>query len=117
VAGWGPSGDGARPGFGWFFGGDAAINSFAMAATGQWAPAADGLRFLAKYQRADGKIPHEVSQAAGVIPWFEEYPYAYYHADTTPFWLLALWRQWKASGDAALLGELWPAARVHTAAR
>ena len=111
VAGWGPSGDGARPGFGWFFGGDAAINSFAMAATGQWAPAADGLRFLAKYQRADGKIPHEVSQAAGVIPWFEEYPYAYYHADTTPFWLLALWRQWKASGDAALLGELWPAAR------
>lgn len=111
VAGWGPSGDGTRPGFGWFFGGDAAINSFAMAATGQWASAADGLRFLAKYQRADGKIPHEVSQAAGVIPWFEEYPYAYYHADTTPFWLLALWRQWKASGDAVLLGELWPAAR------
>ena len=35
----------------------------------------------------------------------------YSHADTTPFWLLALWRQWKASGDAALLGELWPAAR------
>ena len=111
VAGWGPSGEGARPGFGWFFGGDAAINSFAMAATGQWAPAADGLRFLAKYQREDGKIPHEVSQAAGVVPWFREYPYPYYHADTTPFWLLALWRHWKAAGDAALLGELWPAAR------
>ena len=111
VAGWGPSGDGGRPGFGWFFGGDAAINSLAMAATGQWAPAADGLRFLATYQREDGKIPHEVSQAAGVVPWFEKYPYAYAHADTTPFWLLALWRHWKASGDAALLGELWPAAR------
>jgi glycogen debranching enzyme len=111
VAGWGPSGDGARPGFGWFFGGDAAINSLAMAATGQWAPAADGLRFLAKYQREDGKVPHEVSQAAGVLPWFDEYPYAYIHADTTPFWLLALWRHWKASGDAALLAELWPAAR------
>jgi len=111
VAGWGPSGDGARPGFGWFFGGDEAINSLAMAATGQWAPAAEGLRFLAKYQRADGKIPHEVSQAAGVIPWFQEYPYAYYHADTTPFWLLALWRQWRASGDRALLDELWPAAQ------
>ena len=92
VAGWGPSGEGARPGFGWFFGGDAAINSLAMAATGQWAEAAEGLRFLAKYQRADGKIPHEVSQSAGVVPWFEEYPYAYYHADTTPFWLLALWQ-------------------------
>jgi len=111
VAGWGPSGDGARPGFGWFFGGDAAINSLAMAATGQWAAAAEGLRFLAKYQREDGKIPHEVSQAAGVLPWFAEFPYAYYHADTTPFWLLALWQQWKASGDAALLAELWPAAR------
>ena len=111
VAGWGPSGEGARPGFGWFFGGDAAINSLAMAATGQWAEAAEGLRFLAKYQRADGKIPHEVSQSAGVVPWFEEYPYAYYHADTTPFWLLALSWQWRASGDRALLDELWPAAQ------
>jgi glycogen debranching enzyme len=111
VAGWGPSGDGARPGFGWFFGGDAAINSLAMAATGQWKPAADGLRFLAKYQRADGKIPHEISQAAGVVPWFEKYPYAYAHADTTPLWLLALWRHWRAAGDAALLRELWPAAK------
>ncbi len=111
VAGWGPSGDGARPGFGWFFGGDAAINSLAMAATGQWEAAADGLRFLAKYQRADGKIPHEVSQAAGVVPWFQDFPYAYYHADTTPFWLLALWQQWRASGDRALLDELWPAAQ------
>jgi glycogen debranching enzyme len=111
VAGWGPSGEGARPGFGWFFGGDAAINSLAMAATGQWKPAADGLRFLARYQRADGKIPHEVSQAAGVIPWFEEFPYAYSHADTTPFWLLALWRHWLATGDAGLVEELWPAAK------
>ena len=112
VAGWGPSGDGARPGFGWFFGGDAAINSFAMAATGQWAPAADGLRFLAKYQRADGKIPHEVSQAAGVIPWFDEYPYAYYHADTTPFWLLAALAAVEGERRrGACCGELWPAAR------
>ena len=35
---------------------------------GQWRPAAEGLRFLAKYQRADGKIPHEMSQAAGGCP-------------------------------------------------
>jgi glycogen debranching enzyme len=111
VAGWGPSGGGARPGFGWFFGGDAAINSLAMSATGQWGPVADGLRFLAKYQREDGKIPHEVSQSAGRIPWFKDYPYPYYHADTTPFWLLALWRYWRASGDTALLTELWPAAK------
>jgi hypothetical protein len=111
VAGWGPSGKSTRPGFGWFFGGDAAINSFAMDATGQWAPVAQGLRFLAKYQRADGKITHEISQAAGRIPWFTDFPYAYYHADTTPFWLVALWRYWKASGDGELVRELWPAAQ------
>jgi hypothetical protein len=109
VAGWGSSGTSLRPGFGWFFGGDAAINSLAMDATGQWALVAEGLRFLARYQRGDGKIPHEISQSAGNIPWFEAFPYAYYHADTTPFWMLALWSYWRASGDDGLLRELWPA--------
>ncbi len=109
VAGWGPSGTSLRPGFGWFFGGDAAINSLAMDATGQWESVAEGLRFLARYQRDDGKIPHEISQSAASIPWFESFPYAYYHADTTPYWIVALWSYWRASGDDALLRELWPA--------
>ena len=34
VAGWGLSGDGGRPGFGWFFRGDAMINTYAMDALG-----------------------------------------------------------------------------------
>lgn len=110
MAGWGPSGTSLRPGFGWFFGGDAAINTLAMDATGQWDDVAEALRFLARYQREDGKIPHEISQSAGRIPWFEDYPYAYYHADTTPYWILALWEYWRAGGDAGLLRELWPAA-------
>jgi len=109
VAGWGPSGQGQRPGFGWFFGGDAAINSLAMDATGLWSQVAEGLRFLAKYQRADGKIPHEISQSAAHIPWFTEFPYTYYHADTTPYWIVAVWRYWRASNDTALLEALWPA--------
>jgi len=109
VAGWGPSGTGTRAGFGWFFGGDAAINSFAMDATGLWSQVAQGLRFLARYQRDDGKIPHEISQAAAFLPWFSDFPYTYYHADTTPFWIVAVWRYWRASGDDALLAELWPA--------
>ena len=71
---------------------------------------AEGLRFLAKYQRADGKIPHEISQSAARIPWFTEFPYAYYHADTTPYWLVALWRHWRATGDLGFVRELWPAA-------
>ncbi len=109
VAGWGPSGTSFRPGFGWFFGGDAAINTLAMDATGQWEDVAEALRFLARYQRADGKIPHEISQSAARIPWFEAFPYGYYHADTTPYWILALWQYWRASGDEELLRELWPA--------
>ena len=108
VAGWGASGESARPGFGWFFGGDAAINSLAMSAAGLTAPVAEGLRFLAKHQRDDGKLPHEISQSAARIPWFRDFPYAYYHADTTPFWLVALWRYWRATGDTELVRELWP---------
>lgn len=109
VAGWGTSGTSTRPGFGWFFGGDAAINTFAMDATAQWDVAAQGLRFLAEYQRDDGKITHEISQSAGRIPWFTDFPYAYFHADTTPYWIVAVWRYWRASGDVGLVRELWPA--------
>ncbi|MCH7716586.1 MAG: hypothetical protein IH876_10700 [Gemmatimonadetes bacterium] len=108
VAGWGTSGTSTRPGFGWFFGGDAAINTFAMDATGQWDVTAQGLRFLAEYQRDDGKITHEISQSAGRIPWFTDFPYAYFHADTTPYWIVAVWRYWRASGDGGLVRELWP---------
>jgi glycogen debranching enzyme len=108
VAGWGTSGQSTRPGFGWFFAGDASINSLAMDATGIWAPVAQTLRFSAKYQRQDGKIPHEISQAAARLPWFTDFPYTYYHLDTTPYWITAVWRYWLATGDAALLNDLWP---------
>ena len=111
VAGWGLSRNGTRPGFGWFFGGDAAQTMFAMAALGQWELVAEELAFLARYQREDGKITHEISQAAARIPWFDVYPYAYYHADTTPYWMVALYEYWRASGDDELLRELWPAYR------
>jgi aldose 1-epimerase len=110
VAGYGLSGGASdRPGFGWYFGGDAAINSFAMTGAGQGALVRQGaLKFFADYQRTDGKITHEISQAAGKIPWFTEYPYAFYHGDTTPFWMLALGEYWKQTADTALLRELWP---------
>ncbi len=109
VAGYGLSGSASdRPGFGWFFGGDASINSFAMSGTGQGDLVRDGaLRFFARYQRADGKITHEISQGAGHVDWFS-YPYPYYHGDTTPFWILAFGEYWRQSDDSALLRELWP---------
>ena len=109
VAGYGLSGAASdRPGFGWFFGGDAAINSFAMTAGGLGSLVRDGvLRFFAKYQRADGKITHEISQGAGRVDWFA-YPYAFYHGDTTPFWVLAFGEYWRQTADTALVRELWP---------
>lgn len=109
VAGYGPSEPrGARPGFAWYFGGDAAVNSLGMDATGQFELARQGLEFFAKYQSADGKIPHEISQSAGRIRWFEDFPYAFYHADTTPYWILAWGDYWKASGDTESIRRMWP---------
>ncbi len=112
VAGYGPSEPrGARPGFGWYFGGDASINSLGIGALGQYDLARDGLEFFVKYQRPDGKIPHEISQSAGRIRWFEDYPYAFYHADTTPYWLLAWGDYWKATSDTTTIRRVWPAIR------
>lgn len=111
VAGWGATGNGARPGFGWFFGGDAAINSYAMTGYGDFDSMRSAFKFLAKYQRADGKITHEISQSAGMIKWFEEFPYAYYHADTTPFYIAAVYNLYQQSCDKKLIEELWPTLR------
>ncbi|HEU4990169.1 MAG TPA: GH116 family glycosyl hydrolase [Gemmatimonadaceae bacterium] len=109
VAGYGLSGGASdRPGFGWFFGGDAAINSFAMDGAGETQHVRQGvLRFFAKYQRTDGKITHEISQGAGHVDWFD-YPYPYYHGDTTPFWVLAFGEYWRQTADTSLVKELWP---------
>jgi len=110
VAGYGAAGAGGyRPGFGWYFGGDAAINSFALSSVGAFALARQYLAFFAQYQRADGKIPHETSQSAGRVRWFEDYPYAFYHGDTTPFWMLAIGELFRSSGDTSFVHSLWPA--------
>jgi galactose mutarotase-like enzyme/glycogen debranching enzyme len=110
VAGYGMSGGASdRPGFGWFFGGDAAINSLGMTGVGQHELVRHGvLEFFAKFQRADGKITHEISQSAGKIAWFTDYPYAFFHGDTTPFWILAFGEYWTQSADTALVRRLWP---------
>ena len=109
VAGFGRAGAGNfRPGFGWYFGGDASINSFAMDGLGQFTLVRQGLEFLAEYQRDDGKITHEISHAAARLPWFTEYGYTFFHGDTTPFWMLACYRYWLASGDTDFIRASWP---------
>ena len=111
IAGLGPSGTTERPGFGWFFGGDAFINAWAISAYGDLDTVRQSLEFLRKRQRADGKMMHELSQGAGFIRWFEDYPYGYYHADTTPLYIIAIRDYVKASGDEAFAKDFWPSMR------
>lgn len=108
VAGFGPSGASQRPGFGWFFGGDCFINSFAMAGYGDFTTVRASFRFLQKRQREDGKMMHELTQAAALIEWFKDFPYGYIHGDTTPYYLVAFWNYLLASGDIDFLRESWP---------
>ena len=107
VAGFGPSGASQRPGFGWFFGGDCFINSFAIAGYGDFNTVRASFRFLQKRQRDDGKMMHELTQAAALIDWFKDFPYGYIHGDTTPYYLVAFWNYLLASGDADFLRESW----------
>ena len=111
IAGLGPSGTTERPGFGWYFGGDTFINAWAISAYGDLDTVRQSLEFLRKRQRADGKMMHELSQGAGFIRWFEDYPYGYYHADTTPLYIVAVRDYVRASGDTAFANDFWPSMR------
>ncbi|MCP2521062.1 GH116 family glycosyl hydrolase, partial [SCandidatus Aminicenantes bacterium Aminicenantia_JdfR_composite] len=51
---------------------------------------------------------HELSQGAGYINWFGDYPYGFYHAETTPYYIISLYDYIKASGDLNFLQESWP---------
>lgn len=108
VAGLGLSGTSGRPGFGWFFGGDAYMNSFGLTRMGSFETVRRILAFTRRWQRDDGKMAHEVSQSAALIRWFEDYPYAYIHADTTPLYIAAVHDYVRLSGDTAFLRESWP---------
>ncbi len=107
IAGLGPSGTGGRPGFGWFFGGDAFINTFSLNSMNAYATAKQTLAFTQKWQRADGKMAHELSQAEGYINWFKDYPYGYIHGDTSPFYLTAMFDYYKMTGDLDFIRSSW----------
>ncbi|MCJ7485728.1 MAG: GH116 family glycosyl hydrolase, partial [Candidatus Aminicenantes bacterium] len=108
VAGLGASGMGGRPGFGWFFGTDAYLNSLSFNSFGNTTASRDGLAFTQKWQRKDGKMAHELSQAAGYLRWWEDYPYGYIHGDTTPYYIVAMEDYVKRTGDLAFLKASWP---------
>ena len=107
VAGYRTSGDSERPGFAWFFGRDSLWTSLAINSYGDFATTRTALEFLKKFQRADGKIPHEISQSASLIPWFTGYDYPWNSADATVLYVIAHADHWRNSGDTDFLRRNW----------
>jgi glycogen debranching enzyme len=112
VAGYGPSFDGERPGFAWWFGGDGLMSTWAMLDYGDADGALRELRFLKAHQRTDGKMMHEMVQSAGIVDWWGKYHFAYMHADTTPMYLYTLADYWQHVHDPKFLDEFWPSAKL-----
>ena len=107
VAGYRTSGASQRPGFAWFFGRDSFWTSFALNAAGDFATSREALEFVSRYQRSDGKIPHEIAQSAGLVEWFRNYPYPYASADATPLYIVAVNDYITQSGDIPFAQQKW----------
>ena len=107
IAGYRTSGRSQRPGFAWFFGRDSLWTSLALNASGDFATTKTALVFLSKFQREDGKIPHEISQAAGYVNWFKDFPYGFASADATPLYIIAMDDYLQQSGDGEFVKEKW----------
>jgi glycogen debranching enzyme len=107
VAGYRTSGTSQRPGFAWFFGRDSFWTSFALNSAGDFATTRTALEFVSKFQREDGKIPHEISQGASFVPWFKDFPYGYASADATPLYIIAANDYVVRSGDVEFARQKW----------
>ncbi len=107
VAGYRTSGESQRPGFAWYFGRDSFWTTLALNAAGDFANTKTALEFVSKFQREDGKIPHEISQGANFVDWFKGYPYPYASADATPLYIIAVNDYVVNSGDADFAKAKW----------
>jgi glycogen debranching enzyme len=107
LAGFRTSGESERPGFAWFFGRDALWTTFALNSCGDFQTTRTALEFLKKFQREDGRIPHEISQSAALIPWFKDYSYPWASADASPLYVIAHADYYRSSGDTDFLKANW----------
>jgi glycogen debranching enzyme len=107
LAGFRTSGESERPGFAWYFGRDAMWTALAINSYGDFRAVRTALQFLKQFQRADGKIPHEISQSASLIPWFTDYEFPWASADATPLYVIAHADYWRATGDTEFLKANW----------
>ncbi|HEY3836745.1 MAG TPA: hypothetical protein VGL72_09240 [Bryobacteraceae bacterium] len=107
IAGYNVSGDDERPGFAWFFGRDSLWTSFALNSIGDFASSRAAIDFLSRYERADGKVPHEIPQSATFLPWFKDVPFAWAAADATPLFIIATRDYVQQSGDVQFARDHW----------
>lgn len=107
LAGFRTSGDSERPGFAWYFGRDSMWTALAINSYGDFATTKNSLEFLKKYQRDDGKIPHEISQSATLVDWWKGYPYAWNSTDATPLYIIVHADLYRTSGDLEFLKANW----------
>ena len=107
IAGYRTSGVSARPGFAWFFGRDSLWTAFALNSEGDFATTRTALEFLSRFQRDDGKIPHEIAQTANLVDWFKNYPYGFASADSTPLYIVGVNDYVSSSGDVAFARQKW----------
>lgn len=107
LAGFRTSGDSERPGFAWYFGRDSMWTALALNSYGDFATTKNTLEFLKKYQRDDGKIPHEISQSATLVDWWEGYPYAWNSTDATPLYIIVHSDLYRTTGDLDFLKANW----------
>jgi len=106
VAGFYPSGESTRPGFGWFFGRDSLWTLYAVNSYGDFQLTRDQLEFLMHRQSPEGKIIHEWSQTADLVDW-KGLPYPFASADATPLFLMAANDYLQISGDQGFLNQHW----------
>ncbi len=107
LAGFRTSGDSERPGFAWYFGRDSMWTALAINSYGDFSTSKQAIDFLKKYQRDDGKIPHEISQSATLIDWWKGYPYAWNSTDATPLYIIVNGDLYEAGGDLEYLKANW----------
>jgi glycogen debranching enzyme len=108
IAGYNISGPTNRPGFSWFFGRDSMWTALALDSVGDFQTTRTALEFLAKYQRDDGKIPHEIPQSVSLVPdWFKSYLFGWSAADSSSLYIIATDDYVRASGDVAFAKEKW----------
>jgi glycogen debranching enzyme len=88
-----------RPGYGWYFGRDAAWSSFALDGTGDFETVRNQLELYQKFQDASGKIYHELC-TSGVVH-FDA-------ADATPMYVVLAGHYLRATGDTAFIRKSWP---------